>query len=283
MEQRFNIYYSGQIAKQHDPAVVRQNIGKIFKADDAILDKLFSGELQLLKKNCDAETARKYEHAMARAGAVAIVRPLDPPAAEAPTGTSTPAQETAATEPAQKLTMAERVAALTAQAGDAGLQGTEEEQAAAFEDWASPNDSGDKLRVTPKGTEVLREEERTPAAEVSIDTSALQLDEHAERLSAASPPPPPAPDTSHLQVGPAGETIPNLPTAELLLEPDISALDLAPQGTGFEDCSTQIAAPVDVDVSAIVLAPEGSELLEAQYRKGAPPPPPATDHISVED
>ncbi|MCR9103984.1 MAG: hypothetical protein NXI15_01725 [Gammaproteobacteria bacterium] len=281
MEKRYNIYYSGQIADQHDPAQVRQNLGKIFKADDSVLDKLFSGDLQLLKKNCDADTASKYEQAMARAGAVAIVRTLE--ANDAPADQASATDQPSAAQPTKKLTTAERVAALTAASGEDTFGASEEELARAFKEWASPQDSADKLRVTPRGTEVLRPEERAPAPQRSIDTSALRVDEQAQRLAEPGKPPPPAPDTSHLDVSAPGELIPNLPSAELPLEPDITALDLTPQGTDFADCAAQPAPPPSVDLSAIALAPTGSELIEDKYRKGAPPPPPSTDHITVEE
>ena len=40
--------------------------------------------------------------------------------------------------------------------------------------------------------------------------------------------------------------------------------------------------PVNPDISGIELAPEGSEVLEEQYRRHIPPAAPNTDHLSLE-
>jgi hypothetical protein len=59
MEERYNVYFAGQVIDGHDPVAVRENLGKIFNANQVVLDKLFSGKPQLVKRECDAGTAAK--------------------------------------------------------------------------------------------------------------------------------------------------------------------------------------------------------------------------------
>ena len=47
MEVRYNIYYAGTVLEGHDIASVRQQLGRLFKADNVTLDKLLSGQPQM--------------------------------------------------------------------------------------------------------------------------------------------------------------------------------------------------------------------------------------------
>ena len=76
MEARYNIYFAGQLIEGQDLAGVRTRIGKLFKADAATLDKLFSGKTQLLKRDCDKATALKYKQAMEQAGALPVIKAI---------------------------------------------------------------------------------------------------------------------------------------------------------------------------------------------------------------
>ena len=57
MEARYNVYFAGQLRAGHDLASVRDQLARLFKADTATLDKLFSGKTQLVKRDCDKATA----------------------------------------------------------------------------------------------------------------------------------------------------------------------------------------------------------------------------------
>ena len=83
MEQLYDIYFAGKLAEGFEEAQVRANLAKLFKLGDAGLDKLFSGKPQAIKRGVDKPGAVKYKTAMARAGAVAVVKaqPAPEPAA----------------------------------------------------------------------------------------------------------------------------------------------------------------------------------------------------------
>ena len=40
MDPQYNIYFGGQVLDGHQPAAVREALGKLFKADDATLDRI---------------------------------------------------------------------------------------------------------------------------------------------------------------------------------------------------------------------------------------------------
>ena len=254
MTDSFNIYFAGEIIEEQDPGQVRLRLAKLFNADDATLDKLFSGRQQLIKRACDRETALKYKQAMERAGARPLIKRADA-GAEAPPPTPVPAPATPSA--------AERIAAV-----------------AAGSDPDKPGVVGD-LRMEPPGSDVLRPEERSSVAPVDIDTSGLSAAAPGERLSAQAAPAPPAPDTSHLTLGAAGEQIPNLDRGAPPPPPMIDQISLAPEGTDFSDCSPAAPPDLDLDLSAIELAPAGADLLEPKERARTAPPPPATDHLSL--
>lgn len=71
------IIFSGELVAGFDTEEVKANLGKLFKIEDsAKLDALFSGKDITLKKNLEAEQARRYEATLSNAGA--MVR-IDPP------------------------------------------------------------------------------------------------------------------------------------------------------------------------------------------------------------
>jgi hypothetical protein len=260
MEQRYNVYFAGQLLDGQQREAVRANLAKLFNANDATLDKLFSGKPQLVKKECDKTTALKYKQAMERAGALPVIKLV------ADSGEP----------PERALSAAEKIAALAA-APDTGVNSTSPQEQASQADT-------DSLDLCPDGTEVLRPQERAVPVPADIDTSGLEVDSAADRLSQEAPAPAPAPDTSHLAMGEVGETIPTLPPEHEAVNPNTDALALSPEGTDFSDCNAPDAPPPDLDLSALDLAPEGTEVIRDSERKQAPAEPaPETDHIKLAD
>jgi len=255
MEARYNVYFSGQILEGRDLPTVRANMAKLFNADETTLNKLFSGKAQLVKRDCDKATARKYKQAIEKSGASPIIKTAE--AAPAP----------AHTAPVRKpMTSADRIAAL-ASAPDLGAQ---------------PEAEGN-IALTPSGTEVLSAEERTGPVASSVNTPDLDVDTSGQRLSDTPPTPPVAPDTSHLSEGAVGELLPTLPSSAQQLNPDTSGISLSPDGTDFSDCAAPDSNAPELDLSGIDLAPPGADVLEPKYRKKQDTPPPATDHLALED
>ena len=94
---RFHIVFTGQLVKGSDLATVKANLGKIFKMEAPRVEKLFSGQPVLLKKDADQATAMKFRAVLKQAGAECELRPVaeaaTPPSAPQP---SAPVRDTAA-------------------------------------------------------------------------------------------------------------------------------------------------------------------------------------------
>jgi hypothetical protein len=267
MEARYNIYFAGQLIAGQDLAGVRTRIGKLFKADAATLDKLFSGKTQLLKRDCDKATALKYKQAMEQAGALPVIKAI--------AANETPASAPA---PAKAMTAAEKIAALAAAPDPAARR---QEPAPPPAHNVQPVDGA--IALAPAGTSVLLPGERPAPARSEIEPPDLEVMASGQRLSESAPMPPPPPDTSHLTEGTVGELLPNLPSSAAPVSPDISGIQLTPDGTDLSDCAAPAQAPPALDLSGLALAPAGADVLEQQYRNRPSPPPPTTEHLKLED
>ena len=122
MSDSFDIYFGGKIMDGFEEGSVRESVAKMFKANQATVEKLFSGKPQLIKRGVDRKTAIKYKTALEKAGAVPLIRagaqpraapPLDdnlPSSSEIPAAApSAPESGAAEKEPAAK-SLAERLA-----------------------------------------------------------------------------------------------------------------------------------------------------------------------------
>lgn len=74
MSNTFEVVFNGEVIEGNDVAQTRANIGKLFNADEAKIERLFSGNSVVIKKDLDEATANKYVGAFKKAGAVAVVR-----------------------------------------------------------------------------------------------------------------------------------------------------------------------------------------------------------------
>ena len=158
MAERYNIYYAGTVIEGHETAGVRQQLGRLFKADEVTLDKLFSGQPQMIKRNCDKATALKYQDAMKKAGAKPLIRTADSPAPEAKQAAST------TSAPTEKASAAERIAAIAGSSNTA-IAGNQD------------------FDIAPVGSDVLRPDERPDVSAAEIDTSMLNLAETGALVS----------------------------------------------------------------------------------------------------
>ncbi|MDX1803220.1 MAG: hypothetical protein R3292_04010 [Alcanivorax sp.] len=76
-EQRYHVVFSGELVAGADPETVKANLARLFKMDAARVDKLFSGQPVVLKKNADQATAMKFRAVLKQAGAVCEMRALE--------------------------------------------------------------------------------------------------------------------------------------------------------------------------------------------------------------
>lgn len=67
---RYEVVFYGQIHEDANLSEVKARIGKMFKADEVTIARLFSGKRIVIKKDLSAEAADKYSIAFAKAGAI---------------------------------------------------------------------------------------------------------------------------------------------------------------------------------------------------------------------
>ena len=96
MNDLYDVCFAGKLCQGQELSAVRRNIQKLFNAEPDTLDKLFSGKTQLVKRGCDKETAQKYQKAMERAGATAIIRTREATPAQTDTPPATDTEGDAA-------------------------------------------------------------------------------------------------------------------------------------------------------------------------------------------
>lgn len=248
MDPLYDIFFAGQLVDGFDEATTRANMGKLFKANAATLDKLFSGKPYAIKRGVDKAGAIKYKAAMQKAGAVALIK-AQPLAEPAPTPAPPPqvvdayADEdlpsSADIEAAPKEeggSMADRIAAMAAEPSASARAATFGETESAVDTATNEIDGAPaadgELSLAPAGTNVLRDEERAVIEELDIDTSAINLNSSSEEPEAlgGNTPPPLNPDTSHLSMGEVGEDIPHLESTAQALNPDTSHLSMGEVG-----------------------------------------------------
>lgn len=105
----FEVVFSGEILAGQDTDAVKANVAKLFKADDAQIARLFSGNESVIKKNLDEQTANKYVSAFKNAGAIAIARDTAAPVAPQPAAQTVaePAPQTVTSTAAETTTSSE--------------------------------------------------------------------------------------------------------------------------------------------------------------------------------
>ncbi|MFT5484724.1 MAG: hypothetical protein ACI9GW_003392, partial [Halieaceae bacterium] len=211
MTMLYDIYFSGELVEGFDRNTVARNLGQLFKADENTVAKLLGGQTQRLKRGLDKAGALKYKKALAAAGAQIAIRPTD--AARQTPEASTAANETATTSSATTAPLVDAPSGEPAAPQIATQTGLNE------------------MSLAPAGSDVLRENERKAVATAEVDTSAIQLESpFLEPKPVARQEPPPPPDTSHLTTAEVGEDIPHLADERVTVDPDVSHIDLAPEG-----------------------------------------------------
>ena len=182
--ERYDIFFAGECLQGRDPQAVRAALGRLFKADDPTLDRLFCGQRQRIKGGCDAATANKYRQALTAAGAKVSIAPASGRAAASPTAASPPA----AAPDSGRLTLA-----------DAGERlGPASADVAAL----TPPD----FDLAEVGADLGPPPSPSPPAP---DTSGLSLAREGGDLSDCAPEPAPAPalDLSHMELAEAGSDL----------------------------------------------------------------------------
>ena len=261
MSELFNVVFSGEVSGRAGPAVVRANVGKLFNASEAVLDKLFSGQPVAVKKLVDRAGAMKVRAMMKQAGAetrlVAVDEQGRPLAAAAPTQAPAAAVSAAPVRPAAVTPVAPSVPASV----PAATQPVAESMA----------ERANRMGGKRKGVNGEREAAVKDAAAKAAAEGQWVVAPVGARLSPVNAGPAPvAPDISDIVLSPSGSDViaDNERPVIAPVRVDISGIDLAPPGTEvLLENEREHVVPVVVDLSGISVAEVGAPLDEIKKEK----------------
>jgi len=168
IEGQFDLVFRGQTMKNTDIAEVKNNLVNLFKSSPEAVDRLFCGEEVVVKKSLDYTTAMKYQSALKKAGALALIKEIESvePAEAVNEGT--------ATQPVQQSTK----------------EAVEQEQ--------KTTDASSDLTVAEVGAQILPDKVYEKR---EVDTSELSLAAAGERILPERPPEEhPKPSIEHLSL-----------------------------------------------------------------------------------
>ena len=267
-EPRFNVVFKGEIVPGANAATVRDNVAKLFKANEKVLERLFSGDPIAIKKDVDRAGAMKYRALMKQAGALCYS--LDVNADISTVGsnvTSKAASQPTPVKPANTQ-QAASVAPATETKTSSGTS-NETQQQALETGWT----------LAPAGAILVkaREIESIPMPDISgITLADPGVDIIENRVAPVFEP---VPDVSNLGLAPVGANVTDPKPAEKVLLPDVSGIGLAPVGADVSD-PVKKDFPKPPDVSGLGLAPPGVDLIEPSPK----PEPPKVDisHLSTQ-
>jgi hypothetical protein len=197
----FQLIFKGECVADIDPAAARTNARQLFKANDAQLDRMFSGKPVVIRNQLDQTAAEKYRALLHKHGMRSYVQAMAPVQAGAqaqPTRSNPAPQSAAASHPPQRK--AGRPFAVN-QASGSGLPIAGERTDAVL--------AGSALTLDPAGVTLA---EPVPIEVLSFDhLDAWSLAPAGSDIGGKQELPPPiVPDTSHLAVEPlpsAGESL----------------------------------------------------------------------------
>ena len=251
-DELFDIYFSGKILPDNDLDTVKQQVGQVFKANETMLEQLFSGKSVKIKKAVNMDTAIKYRVKFREIGAIVDIRPR---VVAAPADTAAPQD----TQPDLSSIQA------------ATDQSTEEIQTIA------PAILDSSL-ATPGS--IIDETPEVPPAQINTDSMDLgpanqgSLEEFAQPVEPAE-----IPDISQLDISNTTEPLDATPEPPPL-EVDISDMQIDAFTGPLDD--TPPPPPADIDTSELTAAEPNTGSLEEFDSRPEPVPLPDISKLKME-
>lgn len=202
-DELFEVAFAGEIADGADLEQVKAKVGAMFKADASKLAHLFSGKRVVIKKNIDQATAKKYQTALNKAGALCEVRSMSAAVAPTPPAEATPAPAPASTEAQPSPQQTAPPAATQAAAAPASrtVSASDAPDAPNTDPLGiTANDISDlSVSIAPVGSQMQDEHEDVAAPQ--YDLSELDMAPVGSDMGEMKKePPPPPPDTSGMSM-----------------------------------------------------------------------------------
>ncbi len=192
--QNFDIYFRGELLPEADPQVARAGLAKMFRLDEAGVERLFSGKPKRIKRGADVDKASRYRAAFREVGALIEVVPEGgaAPAPLAPAKVAQPLQDVADLPEERPNALEAAFELLPPRTGSL------EDCAPQVE--ARPIGDTSWMALDEPGVDLVEPE---PQPQVEYDTSGLSMSSpQAFTLEDCVDPHPPAqlPDISHLSL-----------------------------------------------------------------------------------
>lgn len=220
-DQHYDLLFNGQIVDGFYVDFVKADLKTLFKTDDAYIEKLFSGQAQVIKKQVDKATAIRFQQAFKKAGAKLIVKQHGAASQPAAPKTMSPEQPVQADAAAVSPSPG---AAQTQISGSAHKAENDDSLIEHHQPELTAPESIPDWDVSAPGA-VLSQASESPVADV--DTSRLSLAETGVSLTDPSDDPAVAPvATDHLSVAPPGQDLESLDDKPEPVRVDISHLSL---------------------------------------------------------
>lgn len=231
-EQHYDLFFKGQILEGQHIDFVKADIQTLFKAKTDYVEKLFSGQEQVIKRKVDKATAIKFQQAFKKAGAKLIVKAHAAQSATAPAPASEPAPQSISKPTAPEQQPVAPVAASTGSPlfdlTNAAVQGENDDQLIEHHqpDIHAPTTTPNWDVAAPGATLT----ESQPVEAVTIDTSELSLAEAGADLIGQRGFEEPAPiiQTDGITLAETGATIETLKDDKPPVSVDISHLSVEP-------------------------------------------------------
>ncbi len=165
IEGQFDIIFRGQIVKQFELEEVKKNLVALFKSSPEAIEKLFTGNEVTIRKGIDYADAMKYQSALKKAGALALIKEI----------TNVSAGESTSSEVCEQKNETKKVDKMESEASVSVVDDSLTDNA---EDNEPQEDEGN-LTVAKAGAQILppRKYEKR-----EVDTSELSLAEAGERI-----------------------------------------------------------------------------------------------------
>ena len=225
-DKTFEVVFNGKLVEGAAPEKVKANVAALFKVEVAKVERLFSGATVAIKKGLDEATAKKYQMALHKAGAItAVVNRAAAQVAPKPAAQAAPKAKPAAKSSSDVGLQKSVVKQAPGSLGELGAANLDAPGTVLVEHEHIPEPQIDtsSLSVAQQGGDLV---EHVEVPEPEYDISAFTLGEEGEALGEETPFEPKEVDTSALSMDDAGVILkeheevpePHIDTSKLSME-----------------------------------------------------------------
>ncbi len=194
MDGMYQLVFSGELVKGQHRGVVKRRLGELLKLSEAQVEKLFTGNPVVVKRDVDEKAAEKFQELFKKAGGQLQVVPVE---TAAETAENAPAPDAVAAQPeeapAEELEAASGTTAPDFDLADVGATMADESEVVPV---VVPDAN---FEVAEVGSDML-EEPAVVDAPVIKDVDFDVAEVGADMGDRDDSPPPPAPDVSHIKL-----------------------------------------------------------------------------------